>query len=246
MVNQKLCKNCNSDLTGFFCQNCGQRTSVGRVTFSETIQDIINNMFSLDAPLWATLKTLIINPGKLFRDFLSGKRKTYYKPVSFFILTTIIFVLVKALLNYDPMQDIAKGENDSVDMNLLNNAGVFMAKNINNIIFSYVFAFALMLKLFFHRRYLLAEYLAISFYIVGFYIIVTILSMFGLQFAHEQYKMLPFIIMFIYVVYALLSFFQNKGVVIISKILLVYFFSIILYMILGYGISFLIVWLKSL
>ncbi|RKE98460.1 DUF3667 domain-containing protein [Ichthyenterobacterium magnum] len=245
MDNLKTCKNCDSKITSNYCENCGQRTSINKVTFSETFNDIIDAMFSLDAPLWRTIKTLIVNPGKLFRDFLCGKRKTYYKPVSFFILTTIIYVIVKTLLNYDPMQNIAQVQHESLDISLFNKAGVFMAKNINNIIFTFVFSFAIMMKVFFFKKYSLPEYLAVSFYIVGFYIIITTLMIFGLKFGNPQYKMLPFILLLVYVLYALSSFFQKKSLLTIIKTFLVYFFAIVLYMFLGYGISFLIVWLKS-
>lgn len=245
MTKNTTCKNCETETTSEYCPNCGQRTAIHKVTLNETFQDVINGLFSLDAPLWMTVKTLVVNPGKLFRDFLSGKRKTYYKPVSFFILTTIIFVLTKALLNYDPMQNIAQAQHESLDISLFNKAGIFMAENINNIIFTFVFSLALMLKVFFYKAYSLAEYLAVSFYMVGFYIIITTLMMFGLKFGNPQYKMLPFILMFIYVLYALLSFFQKKNILTVFKFFLVYFFALIFYMVLGYGISFLIVWLKS-
>ncbi|WP_191858724.1 DUF3667 domain-containing protein [Hanstruepera ponticola] len=245
MTETTICKNCNTETASEYCPNCGQRTSIHKVTFSETFQDVINGMFSLDAPLWMTLKTLVVNPGKLFRDFLSGKRKTYYKPVSFFILTTIVFVLTKSLLNYDPMQNIAQVQHDSVNAKLLNSAGVYMAKNINNIIFSFVFAFALMLKLFFYKSYSLAEYLAVSFYVVGFYTLITTIYMIGLKFVNPEYKSLPFLLMFVYVVYTLISFFQKRNLTAILKMILVYIFAMTLYIIIGYGISFLIVWLKS-
>lgn len=246
MTKNTTCKNCETETISEYCPNCGQRTSIYKVTFSETLQDVINGMFSLDAPLWMTLKTLVVNPGKLFRDFLSGKRKTYYKPVSFFILTTIVFVITKALLNYDPMQNIAQAQHESINISLFNKAGVFMAENINNIIFTFVFSLAIMIKVFFYKSYSLAEYLAISFYLIGFYIIITTLMMFGLKFGNPQYKMLPFILMFLYVFYSLLSFFQKKNIITYLKIFFVYFFALMLYMILGYGISFLIVWIKSL
>ena len=241
----KTCKNCNSEVNSNYCHNCGQRTSIHKVTFSETFQDVINSMFSIDAPLWVTIKTLILNPGKLFRDYLSGKRKTYYKPVTFFILTTIVFVLVKALLNYDPMQNMVRVQQKSIDMNLFYDAGIYMAKNINNIIFTFVFSFAVMTKLFFYKKYSLAEYVAVSFFVVGFYMIITTVSMSLLQFGVAQLRMAPFILMFFYVIYALTSLFQTKDLLTIIKIVFVYFFAIIFYLVLGYGISLLIVWIKS-
>uniref|UniRef100_UPI00404B6AD8 DUF3667 domain-containing protein n=2 Tax=Gelidibacter sp. TaxID=2018083 RepID=UPI00404B6AD8 len=241
----KTCKNCNSEVNSNYCHNCGQRTSIYKVTFSETFQDVINSMFSIDAPLWVTIKTLILNPGKLFRDYLSGKRKTYYKPVTFFILTTIVFVLVKALLNYDPMQNMVQVQQGSKDLSLFYDAGIYMAKNINNIIFTFVFSFAVLTKLFFYGKYSLAEYLAVSFFTVGFYMIITTVTMFLLQFGVAQLRMVPFVLMFFYVIYALMSLFQTKDLLTIIKIVLVYLFAIIFYLFLGYGISLLIVWIKS-
>ena len=245
MDTPKICKNCNSEINSNYCQNCGQRTAIHKVTFSETFEDVINSMFSIDAPLWVTVKTLVLNPGKLFRDYLSGKRKTYYKPVTFFILTTIVFVLIKALLNYDPMQNMVRVQQEAVDMSLFYDAGIYMAKNINNILFTFVFTFGIMIKLFFYSKYSLAEYLAVSFYAVGFYMIITTINMFVLQFGGEQLRMIPFILMFFYVIYALTSFFQTKDWLTIIKLCFVYFFALLFYLVLGYGISLLMVWIKS-
>ena len=246
MDNKSICKNCNSEISDRYCSNCGQRTSIHKVTFKETFQDFIDVVFSINSPLFLTIKLLIINPGKLFNEYLNGKRKTYYKPVPFFILTTIVFVLIKALLNYDPMENMAVVGSEAVDQSLINNAGIFMAKNINNIIFTFVFSFAIFVKLFFYKKYTFAEYLAVSFYVIGFYIVITTVLMFGLQYAGPKYKMVPFIFLFFYMIYVLTSLFKKISVLTILKIVFVFLFSIFFYMIFGYGISFLIVWLKTL
>ncbi len=240
-----ICKNCEIVTNGKHCSNCGQRTSINKVTFKETFQDFIDAVFSVNSPLFLTLKLLIINPGKLFRAYLSGKRKMYYKPVPFFILIALIFVIVKALLNYDPMENMATAGGAEINQSLINNAGVFMSKNINNIIFTFVFSFALAVKLFFFKKYTFAEYIAVSFYVIGFYMFATVVLMFGLQYANPQYRMLPFIFMFFYMIYALISFFQKISILNIIKGVFIYFISVILYIIIGYGISLTIVWLKT-
>jgi hypothetical protein len=76
--------------------------------------------------------------------------------------------------------------------------------------------------------------------------IITTVSMFLLQFGDTQLRMVPIILMFFYVIYALMSLFQTKNLLSIIKIVFVYLFAIISYMVLGYDISFLIVWIKSL
>lgn len=244
-MNNATCKNCESIINGVYCSQCGQRTSINKVTFKETLQDFVDAVFSVNSPFFRTLKLLILNPGRLFREYLNGKRKTYYKPVPFFILTTLIYILVRALLNFDPMANMANAEGVNVDQNLIIDAGAYMAKNINNILFAFVFALAFVLKLFFFKRYTFAEYLAISFYIIGFYMVITMVSMFGLQFASPQYRMLPFIIMLFYVTYAVISLFQKLSILNVIKVIFIYHMALVLYMILGYGMSFLIVMLNS-
>lgn len=239
------CKNCDFAISGKFCSNCGQKSSVGKITAKETAQDFIDMVFSVNAPLALTLKLLIVNPGKLFSGFLHGQRKKFYKPVPFFILTTVVFMLLKSLLNYDPMANMAAVGNENMDLTLINRAGVYMAKNVNNIVFIFVFSFAFMMKLFFYRKYSFIEYLAISFYIIGFYMFATTVFMFGLKYLDPQYKMVPFIFMFFYVVYALLSFFKKISIGMVLKIFFAFFIALNLYIIFGYGFSFLIVWLKS-
>ena len=85
------CNNCGEGVAGAFCSNCGQRSSVSKVTIRETLDDLADQIFSLSAPLAVTLKMLFVNPGLLFREFLSGKRKKYYKPISFFLLNDAYF-----------------------------------------------------------------------------------------------------------------------------------------------------------
>ncbi len=238
------CKNCNTELSRDFCPNCGQRASINKVTFKETFQDFIDVIFSVNAPLFLTLKLLVVNPGKLFREYLSGRRKTYYKPVPFFILTALIMIFTRSMLDYDPMSNMVDMGGESINESLINSAGVFMSKNINNIIFSFVFAFAVFVKLFFSRSYSFAEYIAVSFYVIGFYLFFTSVLIFGLQYLKPQFRMVPFILMFFYVMYALISFLKKKNAFTILKIIMVYFLSVIFFMIIGYGTSLLIVWLK--
>lgn len=244
-MNQQICKNCELETSGNYCNSCGQRTSVNKVTFKETFQDFIDVIFSVNAPLFLTLKLLIVNPGELFRNYLSGKRKTYYKPVPFFILTTIVFILIRVIMRYDPTANLVQVGGTSLNENLINQAGVFMTENINNIIFIFVFSFAVFVKLFFYKRYSFAEYIAVSFYVIGFYLVITTVLIFGLKYAKPQLRMLPILLVFFYMIYALTSFFKKISIGVILKILGVYFFSLLFYMMFGYGTSYLIVWLKS-
>ena len=100
------CLNCDTALRGGdFCSQCGQKATTGRINFRETLNDFLESTFSLKAPLMRTIKLLILNPGKLFREYIDGRRKTYYRPVAFFLLFTAIYLIIKALIHFDPLHD---------------------------------------------------------------------------------------------------------------------------------------------
>ena len=241
------CKNCESDLNGKFCKNCGQRSSVGKVTFKETFQDFMDMVFSVNAPFLLTLKMLVVNPGKLFREYLEGKRKKYYKPVAFFILTTVVYLLLINILNYNPFSTLASAGEVSKDFDLLlNQANEFMAQNMNNFLFVFVFSFGILLKLFFYKRYSLIEYIAISFYLVGVFTIIIAVSMPFLKFLFPESGYIPFILTGCYLIFAIPSFFKNKILITILKTVFVYIISILFYTIFSFLLSFFIIWLKNL
>jgi len=241
----KYCKNCEKILSGDYCNKCGQKASIDKVTFKETFHDFTHTVFSVNAPLWSTLKLLAVNPGKLFREYLSGRRKNYYKPVAFFIITTLTYLVLRSLIKYDPMENQAIRQERVIDATLFNDAGKFMVANINNIMFLLVFTLGVFFKLFFYKRNSLAELMAISFYLVGVYTLIGTLIMFYLKYVNQQFKMLPVLVFFVYVLFAFISFFKTKSIGAIAKILIAYFLSYTFYVVFGYGLSLLIVWLKT-
>ena len=97
------CLNCGTEIQENYCSKCGQPTNTTRITFKETINNFLSIAFSFEGPLWLTIRLLITNPGKLYRDYISGKRKIYYKPVAFFILVTVVYLIIRALIDFDPL-----------------------------------------------------------------------------------------------------------------------------------------------
>ena len=246
-LQHSTCNNCGQKTAGPYCANCGQRSSVHKVTFRETFDDLADQLFSLSAPLSLTIKMLVVNPGQLFREYLSGKRKKYYKPISFFLLTTLIFLFLRWAIDFSSMGQAIGDPNTipGIDSELLTQARVFMVENINNLLFIFVFALALMLKLFFYKKYMLSEYLAVAFYLAGFYSIIGTINSFYIKYINPNVQYLAMLFMLVYFVYAMVSFFQDRKFVVAIKSVFIYFFSYLLYAFLGFYFSYLIVWLKQ-
>ncbi len=238
---ETYCRNCETPLQGSFCPSCGQRASIHKVTFRETFEDLTSAVFSIDAPFVRTIKELIIAPGRLFRSYLSGKRKSYYKPVAFFVVMTVGYLILRSLVQFDPF------ENSSVDKSKLPDADTilatrdYMLAHINKLLFFFVFTLGLMMKLFFYKRYSLAEYLAVSFYMVGIYTFFGVFNVLLVRFAGPNWQTFAILVMLVYFIYALVSFLEGSKIWIVLKGLLAYIFGFVLYTLLAFGLSYIVI-----
>ncbi len=239
------CKNCGAKTHGRYCETCGQRTAVSKVTFRETFNDLADSLFSIQAPLLTTLKLLVINPGKLFSEYLEGRRKKYYRPVTFFILMTVVYLIVRGLIKYDPFGSNLLNVDDPTSTQLLTQARNYMLLHIDKLLFAFVLSLGIFLKLFFYKKRAFAEFLAISFYLLGFYTLLTIFNMFYIQYIDKTFQGLHIALMFVYFIYAMVSFFKKKWFVVIVKSIFVYVFSFFFYGFLAFSLSYIIVWLNN-
>jgi len=233
------CYNCGTPCNKHYCPACGQRSSVYKVTFRETLQDLADQLFSLSAPLPQTLIMLLVNPGLLFRDYLSGKRKRYYKPISFFLLTTLIYLLIRWIVGTEGLGQVIG--DPLIDTNLLDKARDFMVQNINNLLFIFVVLLALAIKAFYSKNYSLAEYLAVSFYLVGFYTLLTTLNLFYIRYIDQSIQYLAMLVMGVYFMYAMVTFLPLRKWLTAIKALLAFIVAYALYVFLAFNLSYLII-----
>ena len=231
------CKNCGTQTKGAYCHICGQRAGVHKVSFKETFADLASGLFTLEAPIWRTTKILFLKPGELFENYLSGQRKKYYKPVAYFILWTAVFLLVRSLLKYDPFKNVAADTTLNTYITWLIDAGKFMSANINNFMFLFVFTLGACLKLFNYKRYSLAEFIAISFYLLCVYTFINTVFQIYLKLSGADPSFIPALIFCLYLIYALYSFLKGNILLAILKTILIFLLSFLLYLLLSFSIS---------
>jgi Protein of unknown function (DUF3667) len=91
------CLNCNAQLDGPFCRNCGQKAKVHR-TLSAFWHDLIHGVFHFDGKIWRTLPMLVWHPGKLTRRYVHGERAKFVSPLALFLFSVFVtFASVNAL-----------------------------------------------------------------------------------------------------------------------------------------------------
>ncbi len=78
------CQNCGATLAGPFCHTCGQSGHVHR-TIGHVLEEFAHGVFHVDSKGWRTLPMLIVNPGRLTRDYIHGRRARYIAPLALFL-----------------------------------------------------------------------------------------------------------------------------------------------------------------
>ncbi|PZR25240.1 MAG: hypothetical protein DI535_19115 [Citrobacter freundii] len=89
-----ICKNCGASAEGKYCNQCGQKLGLGRMSMHELAHDAWHGVTHTDKGILKLLKDLTIRPRAFYQEYFSGKRKTYFNPVMFFLLMAGLVVLL--------------------------------------------------------------------------------------------------------------------------------------------------------
>lgn len=88
------CKNCQQPFTGNFCNNCGEKRFVENdKKISRLFEEGFHFVTHFEGTFFTSLKTILRSPGKFSLDFCNGIQKKYFKPISFFLLLVILYLL---------------------------------------------------------------------------------------------------------------------------------------------------------
>jgi hypothetical protein len=88
------CLNCDHPVSGKFCSNCGQKTSIPHDSFFHMLLHFVSDYFHYDGKFWGTLKLLLLKPGQLTLNYITGKRASYLLPVQLYIFVSAVFFLI--------------------------------------------------------------------------------------------------------------------------------------------------------
>jgi hypothetical protein len=89
------CLNCHHEVSGNYCQNCGQKASIHRYSFKHFVEhDIIHGIWHVDKGVLYTIKQLFTRPGDAVREFIQGERARLFN----FVTLIILILGVTALL----------------------------------------------------------------------------------------------------------------------------------------------------
>lgn len=88
----RFCLNCQTELHGKFCHECGQQATHQKPTVKEFIHEYMNIAFVWDKHLLKTLWQLVRKPGHLTNEYVAGKFVSYMHPLKLNMFLLFIFI----------------------------------------------------------------------------------------------------------------------------------------------------------
>ena len=111
------CLNCEQEVTGNFCSNCGQENIETKEHVGHMLTHAIGDYFHFDSKFIKTMKPLLFQPGLLTNEYNAGKRTTYLPVIRMYIFISIVFFLAFSVKN---ASNVNIGSTDSKQKKELN------------------------------------------------------------------------------------------------------------------------------
>ena len=89
-----ICKNCGHVFSGNYCNHCGEKLYTEKdKNVLHFVEEGFHFLTHFDGKFFTSLKAIFLRPGQLSLDFSNGVRKKYFKPISFFLLLVVVYLL---------------------------------------------------------------------------------------------------------------------------------------------------------
>jgi len=207
------CKNCGHSIEGNYCSHCGQKANVKRIDLPYFLSEFSESFFQIDKGFFYSIKQLLVRPGTSIKEYLSGKRKKYFKPIAYVITLSTLYFVATEVTDQNTWIDDAitgfmngvRGENEEATIPDVIN---WFSKNYGytTLLLLPVFSLASYLSFYkFKANYL--EHIVINSYVTGTQaIFYSVFVIFGTFIDAEIVEVIPF---FLSVFYNFLVFWQT-------------------------------------
>lgn len=101
LAGSAACLNCGTPLQGPYCYYCGQPDRNFMRFFPALLREVLSESLEFDSRFMRTMVPLLFKPGRLTRDYLSGRRFRYTPPLRLYLFSSIVFFLLAALVSSD-------------------------------------------------------------------------------------------------------------------------------------------------
>lgn len=87
------CLNCGTIVQERYCSHCGQENTEVKESFNHLVRHFFEDVTHYDSKFFITIKDLVLKPGFLTKEYLSGKRASYLHPIRLYVFTSFLYFL---------------------------------------------------------------------------------------------------------------------------------------------------------
>lgn len=111
-MNESICANCDAVLEGEYCAACGQRRFRPRDRrMAHLLGESFDALTDFDGRIWRSLRAALLQPGRIARDWIEGRRARWISPVRLFLLANLLYFLAPGLTDLSlPFNDQVRGQ----------------------------------------------------------------------------------------------------------------------------------------
>ena len=102
---QHRCATCGEEYQGNYCPQCGQSAQIGRYSFRKATLLFLDVWGVGNRGMFRTLRDLILRPGYLIRDYISGMQSAYFPPFKLVFLLTAFIMFMSVSITQEERAD---------------------------------------------------------------------------------------------------------------------------------------------
>lgn len=95
-----ICANCNAVVETSFCPSCGQKSEVHRISVGHVLHEGFHSITHTDKGFLLLLKDLLRRPGFIAKEYIDGRRKKYFNPLSFLVISSALLAYFGNVTGY--------------------------------------------------------------------------------------------------------------------------------------------------
>lgn len=105
------CRNCGAPMADEYCPGCGQRRfRVQDRRMGHLLGEAFGALTDFDSRIWRSVRAALVQPGRIARDWIEGRRARWVSPVRLFLLANLLYFLAPALTDLSlPMHNQVRG-----------------------------------------------------------------------------------------------------------------------------------------
>ena len=111
---ERECATCHTRYVGNFCPRCGQSARIGRFSFKSALLLYIDVWGLGNRGMFRTIRDLMLRPGYMIRDYLSGMQMAYFPPFKMFFLLATLSFLISSGMNIKLQNTLSRDEASNV------------------------------------------------------------------------------------------------------------------------------------